>query len=445
MLLLKDLDTEKAIIALTLQFHGHQNVDPTVLKPSHFADRDHRFLWELILNTVELRLLPSGPNVLSTAMKKGLDDKDIVQLLVQAELQFHMGAQAYQDYVKRILSCYRNRATLDALEVAQASLKEEESYDETIEALSTKLYQIQTNTEQTEIDRKKEITAEVISEIFDPTTSIVPTPYKALNDIVSGMAVEEFIILAARPGMGKTSVAVSIMCELADANVPVALFSMDMGRHQVWRRFLAYDTQIGFGRFKDHSTGVNKFDLVERGLIEKSRDHFVDVPLYVDASSVYSLDGVKSRIRNLVVSRGVRIVFIDHIGKIKGPKKFGRTEEVGEVARELKRFAKEFGITIVGLSQLNRAVESRGDGPYSHKRPRLSDLRDSGDIEQEADMVWMLYRPEYYKLATWEDNTPCQDQLEVMVEKNRDGAIAVARLRYHKSFGKVTDFHLPLY
>jgi replicative DNA helicase len=433
-----DLAAEFAAIGIVLNNPTHSDIHPTTLRPQYFADTNNRMVWDVILQTIERHQPPSVVNVHATAVINNVADMITSEVLTEYSRDNSDHPVLFDSYAKRILDAYRYRATVDVLQKSIDDLQNEEVYDTTIEALSTELYKIQTQTEESEVDRKAEVTEDVLAQIFQPSKGVVSTPFNKLNTVVGGLSDEEMVILAARPGMGKTSAAVSIMVEMARNGVGTGLFSLDMGRHQIWRRFLSYASGISVQRFKEHGTGQRPFDLLERGYIEDARKQFLDLPIHVDASSVYTITAIKNRIRHLVTSRHVRVLFIDHIGKVVGDRKFGRTEEVGIVARELKRFAKEFGVSLVVLSQLNRQVESRSlDG--QHKRPRLSDLRDSGDIEQEADMVWMLYRPEYYKLNSWEDGSPCANQIEIMVEKNRDGAPETVRLRYEAYRGAVTN------
>jgi len=288
---------------------------------------------------------------------------------------------------------------------------------------------------------QQEASLEVVDKLFEDTPdSTISTTLPELDDIIAGLAREELVIVGGRPGMGKTALVVSMILEMANEN-PVMFFSMDMGKHQIWHRMLSQETKINLLRFKRRKD-QQPFTMLEQEELRQARLRLLQKHMHIDDYGYYSLNALRGRIQQIVAQHSTRTIVIDHIGKIIAKGAFSREREVGAIVESLKRMAKEFNVSIVALSQLSRGVEGRA-GEGGHKRPQMSDMRDSGSIEQEADIVLMPYRPEYYKLKTWEDGTSCMGQLDIMVEKNRNGPIESCRVGFVGNIARVVSRKLP--
>jgi replicative DNA helicase len=244
----------------------------------------------------------------------------------------------------------------------------------------------------------------------------------------------DLIIIAARPSMGKTALALSITRNAALKNIPVAFFSLEMSANQLVTRLISSESRV------DQSK-INKGQITnaEEAQIVDSLGVLSELPIYVDDSAAMSIMELRAKARRLKADKGVKLVFVDYLQLINSPKSESREREISMISRSLKQMAKELDIPVVALAQLNRLVENRPD-----KRPVLSDLRESGSIEQDADVVMFVNRPEYYKIKFFdkEQKYPTDGMAEIIVGKQRNGPTGTVRLVFLKSFAR---FENPSY
>src|SRR5690606_13372212 len=232
----------------------------------------------------------------------------------------------------------------------------------------------------------------------------VPSGFTNIDKITSGWQESDLVILAARPGMGKTAFILSMARNMAVGNnVPVAVFSLEMSSVQLITRMISSETGIDSEKLRKATLQDHEW----KQLYTKVKT-LEEAPLYIDDTPALSIFDLRAKARRLVSQHGVKLIVIDYLQlmTVGGGKSNGnREQEISTISRSLKSIAKELNIPVIALSQLSRAVETRGGS----KRPLLSDLRESGAIEQDADIVSFIYRPEYYKLEVWDDenNTPC--------------------------------------
>lgn len=245
----------------------------------------------------------------------------------------------------------------------------------------------------------------------------------------------DLVIVAARPGMGKTALALNEAKYIAKQNIPVGFLSLEMMTNQLIGRLVAEEFGIEANRIKE-----NNLTPSEEEVITKEAHKISELPLYIHDEGGLSTMNAKAIIGKWVREYGVKIVFIDYLQLMKahgGNWNGNREQEVSNISGSLKAFAKEFEITIVALSQLSRAVELRG----GMKRPQLSDLRDSGSIEQDADVVVFLLRPEYYKIEFWDNDerTPTEGQVEFNIAKIREGETGATILSSKLKYMRIGD------
>ena len=271
--------------------------------------------------------------------------------------------------------------------------------------------------------------ADIISKIlpeavkaFKTHSSISPTGIKKIDDIIVGLSPGELTIIAARPSTGKSAFALTIAKKFAATirRVPVAIFSLEMTAGQLVNRLLSEETGIDLTRFT--SGKLNEVDwhrLVTTNI--------ASAPIYIDDTPAISIFELRARIRRMIAELGVELVIIDYLQLISpGKHKHqNRQEAISFISRMLKVMSKLFNIPIIALSQLTRDTEKR-----EGKRPKLHDLRESGSIEQDADMVWLLYRPELYGIEFDEDGNTTKDTIEVIIAKNRNGNTGTAVLQF---------------
>jgi replicative DNA helicase len=262
----------------------------------------------------------------------------------------------------------------------------------------------------------------------------ISTGFYKLDDMTCGWQKSDLVIIAGRPAMGKTAFALSLAKNIAvDQKIPMAFFSLEMTSVQLANRLMANNCQIEGHKLM---SGQLKRDDWER--LDKHLNSLLEAPLYVDDTEGISVMELRTKIRRLIKEHHIELVMVDYLQLMtaSGMRYNNRQEEISLISRALKGMAKEFNIPVIALSQLNRGVDNR-EGPEG-KRPRLSDLRESGAIEQDADMVIFLHRPEYYGLYQSEDGSiDYRGKAEVIISKHRKGAVGIVMMDFK---GEYTRF-----
>lgn len=262
----------------------------------------------------------------------------------------------------------------------------------------------------------------------------ISTGYFKLDDMTCGWQNSDLVIIAGRPAMGKTAFALSLAKSIsADQKIPMALFSLEMSDIQLTNRLMANVCRIDSKKLMSGQLDSSDWTRLDRKL-----DKLKEAPLYIDDTESLSVMELRTKARRLVKEHGVRLIMIDYLQLMtaSGMRYNSRQEEVSLISRSLKGLAKELNIPVLALSQLNRGVESR-EGAEG-KRPKLSDLRESGSIEQDADMVIFLHRPEYYGIMLSSDGLiDYHQKAEVIISKHRKGATGIVLLKF---LGEYTSF-----
>lgn len=286
--------------------------------------------------------------------------------------------------------------------------------------LDNKLKKIVNKKEQTNEDLLNELDRKMAESASHSGISGIKTGYERFDRVTSGMQPTNFIIVAARPAMGKTQFALGVIRNASIKDNKKGLFiSCEMDEVQLMKRIIAVDSGIpGYSLKRGNLTPS------ERGRFERSRKRIINSGVKIVAGS-FTIADVLSLIYKLKHSEGLDYVVIDYIQKITSPNAQNRTNEVGDVSRKLKDAANDLKIPIIALAQLSRAVEHRVD-----KKPQLSDLRESGDIEQDADIVTFLYRPSYYMSIEEREANPLADDGYLVIAKHRDGELEDIHLKF---------------
>lgn len=263
----------------------------------------------------------------------------------------------------------------------------------------------------------------------------IATPIERLTRKAGGWRNSELIILAARPGMGKTSFALTTALCAGKAGMPVAFFSLEMSKEQLTSRIISMEAKIDNQKFVVH--GLNKDDESKSQQIKRQ---FKTLPFFIDDTASLSIEQFQVKAKVLKSKHDIKLIIVDYLQLMtanKSQKGGNREQEISKISRGLKKVAKELDVPIIALSQLSRAVETRG----GNKRPLLSDLRESGAIEQDADIVTFLYRPEYYGIDTWDDysNESTSGEAEYIVSKNRNGALVRNRMKFEAKYTLFSD------
>ena len=329
-------------------------------------------------------------------------------------------------YARIVEEKYRVRQLMLAAQSILEQSNEESDADLLLENAEQRLYEIRSGRGQTGLTQMNDVVVDTLislQQLSGPNRSKyagIPTGFTGLDELLSGgLGRSDLIILAARPGMGKTSFALNIATNVAKRQkIPVAIFSLEMGKDQIVSRILSSEAGIGSQAFRTGAlTSSDWQDLVH------VTELFHDVPIFMDDTSNITIPEIKAKIRqiNRDTSRApIGLIVIDYLQLMStGKRTENRVQEISEITRNLKIMAKELNVPVIALSQLSRATEKSGRADH---QPQLSDLRDSGSIEQDADIVLMLYREGYYASTSGSDTQVDADTAYCIVAKNRHGS-----------------------
>ncbi len=281
------------------------------------------------------------------------------------------------------------------------------SFEEEAEHLSAGISEL-----YKELDRKASCKDEYVG---------IPSGFLDLDSMTGGFQPGRLIVIGARPAMGKSALAVSMGVNMAEKGFPVLFFSLEMPKDEIQKRILGQKTRINIAKFSQPKHINQK----EWDVLAKHSSSLDSIPLYIDDTGWVTIDYLKRVSRRMIAKKKVKCIMIDHLQLIRSNKKsYSRVSELSDMTAELKILSKELQVPIILLSQLSRGVEERSD-----KRPQLSDLRESGSIEQDADICMFLYRDDYYN-----ENTTSAGVTELLIRKHRSGAIGTVKLFFEKEF-----------
>ncbi|BAV94994.1 replicative DNA helicase [Ichthyobacterium seriolicida] len=424
----QSIELEKRVIGALLT--DNKGVDDVidVLEYKHFYNESHQKVFKSIYSLFN-ESKKIDVYTVSEKLKSTGELEDIGGDFYLIELSQSVFSSAHiKDHCQILLDKYIKR---EMISIANAVLKE--AYDDTIDPFDllnnaeSKIFDV------TNISSKKgpEDIGILVSQISKNIKekkgdmSGCYTGFEGIDIITSGWQPSDLIIVAARPGMGKTSFIVSMARSMAvDWKIPVAIFSLEMSAAQIGTRLVSSETELPYEKLIKGNLRGDEIEQLD------SKVHPLEIsPIFIDETPSISVFDLRAKCRKLIRQNGVKIVMIDYLQLMtigNSSKTGNREQEISMISRSLKSIAKELNIPIIAVSQLSRAVETRGGS----KRPLLSDLRESGAIEQDADIVSFIYRPEYYGIEEWEDGTPCRGQAEFILEKHRNGRTGRIKLKF---------------
>ncbi|MCL5037458.1 MAG: replicative DNA helicase [Chloroflexi bacterium] len=323
----------------------------------------------------------------------------------------------------------RDKATLRKLihagvGIQSMGFRESEDVTDLLDKSESLVYNISQRRERQDFVAIKPIltsTFDRIEDLYNRKAHVtgIPTGYPDLDKLTAGFQRSNMIVLAARPGVGKTSLALNIARNVAvDEREPVALFSMEMSKEEIGERLLCSEARVNAMKARTGHLADSDWPKITRAM-----NALADIPFYVDDSGSMTVLEIRSKARRLKSKFGLSMVIVDYLQLIRGTTRTeSRNQEISEISRQIKALAKELTIPVIAISQLSREVEKRTD-----KRPQLSDLRESGAIEQEADLVLFIYRPEMYERAAEEGEIPLT---ELLIAKQRNGPCGKIDLKF---------------
>ncbi|MBL8012730.1 MAG: replicative DNA helicase [Candidatus Omnitrophica bacterium] len=319
----------------------------------------------------------------------------------------------------------------NATEIISRSYEKGVDVEELVDSAEQLIFEIATARQKQEAAHIKDIlkeTMEVIDNLYKKKQSVtgVPTGFYKFDEMTSGLQKSDLIIVAARPSMGKSAFAASIAEHAAiDQKIPVAFFSLEMSKESLVQRMLC--SQAGVDA---HKVRTGFLSPSEWPLLTKAASRLSNVPFFIDDTPAISVLELRAKARRLKASQDIQLVVLDYLQLMRASSRSeSRQQEISEISRSLKALARELQVPIIALSQLSRAVESRQD-----HRPQLSDLRESGAIEQDADVVVLLMREEYY--TPTDENRGIAD---IIIAKQRNGPVGTVKLKFFKEFVKFAN------
>ena len=422
------LDVEEAVLGAMLIEPSSVDLALEELTPASFYDPKHRMIFEAMSSLVNSHVSVDIVTVSAKLREKG--NLEIVGGPVAlADLSEKVGAAAHIEYYVKILkqkNIQRDLITA-AGEILRDAYDDSAKVDDLIDNAQSKVYDaIQSNLRKDVQDVGAVINdAMKLIEKNQRTSGMsgVPSGFPSLDRVTRGWQPSDLIILAARPSVGKTAFALNLARNAAvDHNMPVAVFSLEMSALQLVMRLMT--TESGFSG--DKLKGGSKIQPYEWPELEQRIAALSKAPLYIDDTPSLPLMEFRTKVKRLVKSKGVRLVIVDYLQLMQGPAELRglREQEVASISRTLKATAKELNVPIIALSQLSRNAVQRTGGTG---KPQLSDLRESGSIEQDADMVIFIHRPDYLGLGESPDG---KETTQIIIAKHRNGEVCDIDMRF---------------
>ncbi len=433
-------EVEQLVLGAMLLDREAQSDAFSLLKPEAFYEPKNKAIFEAMISLDNAKEPIDFVSTLEE-LKKIPNKPDINYAAYLAELSQNVTSAANSEYHCRlVLEKWILRQIIEiALELAKKSYDQTEDVFDLLDAAESQIFKIaELGLKQSYTPFKEAIqdALEYIESIHSKSISnyAVPTGFFELDDLLGGLQKSDLIIVAARPAMGKTAFALSLARNSAlDHNVPVAIFSLEMSTIQLATRFISSEARIN-----SHSLRTGKFRAEDGQKISKVVDRLMKAPIYIDDTPGQSVLEIRAKCRRLKAERNIGLIIIDYLQLMSASSKVeSREREISTISRSLKALAKELDVPVIALSQLNRAVEEQRD-----KRPMLSHLRESGAIEQDADIVMFLYRPSVYGITQFSDGTSTEGIAEVIVAKHRNGPTGDIKMAFLSDFARYENLEL---
>lgn len=438
-----DHDLEYLVIgnALMKEQAVMQMVD-VIKTPDVFTDRDtktaYKAIRELFMSSEVIDLI----TVAKVAKKRYRVDETAFQMFLM-ECTGRVTFVNQQEHCMLLLQLFIRRRLFDAGHKLM-NMSSDQGRD-TLELLATAAQEIQGIDKDVQMETSQkwpDVVDSLIDKLLSQSQGKLPrgitTGITKLDNVIGGFTPGQLVTIAGRPGMGKSAFAQSIIVHCAERYGPVLLISREMGAEDIAGRVVASHTDLNMAEIFGGSITTNQVEY-----LKKNSGYIKNLPVHVDEVSI-SLDQVIYSIRKKVSQEGARLIVIDYIHLIRGfeGKRYsGDTEKLTDITRELKSLSTLIKVPIIILSQLNRDVENRG----GRKVPQLSDLKQSGSIEEDSNMVIFLYRPEQYDIYEFEDGSPAAGKVEVIVAKNRNGRTGKVRANFDGMKMRFSDESEPNY
>ena len=431
-------ELEVAVLGALMLEKDAYSIVSEILKPECFYEKAHEKIFSAIVD-LAVSQRPVDMLTVTEQLRRRGELEDVGGPVYIAQLTSQVASSAHIEYHARIIAQkYLARELISfAAQVENSAFDETIDVDDLMQEAEGKLFEIsQRNVKKdvTQINPVIKDALEMLERAANQKEGLsgLRTGFGGLDKITSGWQDSDLVIIAARPAMGKTAFVLSMAKNMAvDFNIPVALFSLEMSNVQLVNRLIVNVCEIPGEKIKS-----GRLEGYEWQQLDFKIKELYDAPIYIDDTPSLSVFELRTKARRLVREHGIKCIIIDYLQLMNASgMNFGsREQEVSMISRSLKGLAKELNIPIIALSQLNRGVEARQG--VEGKRPQLADLRESGAIEQDADMVCFIHRPEYYKITEDERGNSLIGLAEIIIAKHRNGATGDVRLRFKSEYAK---------
>lgn len=433
------VDLEEAVLGALMLDREAVNDVIDLLSPESFYKDQH----QKIFKTIQVLFQQSEPIDILTVTEQLKKDGvlDVVggpQYI--AQLTNRVASSANVEFHGRIIS--QKHILRELIRISSETLKD--AYDNTtdvfdlLDRTEQNLFSVAEGNIRRSYDSLSDLMHKALKQIEEAqnkegSVTGIETGFSELDKVTGGFQPSDLIVLAARPGMGKTAFVLSMARNSAvDFNRPVAVFSLEMSNLQLVNRLIASESELDADKLKKGNLKDYEWEQLNAKI-----DRLSEAPILIDDTPALSVFELRAKCRRLKAQFDIQMVIIDYLQLMTtgGDGKGNREQEISTISRSIKSIAKELNVPIIALSQLNRSVETRG----GDKKPQLSDLRESGAIEQDADMVMFIYRPEYYDIKETAEGRPTDGLGELIIAKHRNGALTTVPIKFIQRLAKFTD------
>ncbi len=432
-------EVEQAVIAAMLLDKEAISAAIESIDETYFYKESHRKIYLAIVELFDRHEAVDMLTLTEELKKKGnIDDvggpyyiSEIINSVPSsANIEYHINIVRQKALSRKLITV--------CTEIVNDSFEQEKEVDNLLDKAEQSIFQISESRIKKGFESVNPIlhtTFERIDELYHSSgTGItgISSDFKKLDELTAGFQKADFIVLAGRPSMGKTAFALNLMRNAAvDHSLPIGFFSLEMSAEALVLRLLCTESRVN-----QMSVRTGKMNAEEMKRLSKYVGVLDQAPIYIDDTPGLNILQLRSKARRLVADKDVKMFIVDYLQLMEGSREESRQQEITKISRSLKGLAKELNVPVVALSQLSRAVETRDKS----RKPQLSDLRESGAIEQDADVVLFVYRPEYYDIQTFEDTgESTHNKSEIIIGKQRNGPVGTIRLTFLKEYGKFAD------
>lgn len=441
----RDLDAEKAVLGAAFLSQTALADAREYLEPQDFYRKAHQIIFQKMIDLTD-EDKPIDPVTMKDALDKDNQTENIGGIAYIAELASAVPTAANVTYYAKIVhdKATRRRLINTATKIINRSYADDDSVSDLLDNAEQQIMSVSQDNVSNGFQNIKDVLEQSLDHVNqlaqnDSEVTGLSTGYAQLDEMTTGLHKDELVIIAARPAVGKTAFALNIAQNVAtSSDTTVAIFSLEMGAESLVNRMICAEGNINANHLRTGQLTQDEWNslFVATGSLSKAS-------IYIDDTAGIKVAEIRARCRRLAKEKkNLGLIVIDYLQLIEGTNPDNRQQEVSEISRQLKKLAKELEVPVIALSQLSRGVEQRQD-----KRPVLSDIRESGSIEQDADIVSFLYRDDYYDHDEGDDDDQGQDQqnqddesniseVEVIIEKNRSGPRGTVKLLFAKSYNK---------